>query len=187
MSHVTEKNIIIVDCDLLIHECIIANEGEKAFVYIISPFMSDFKIPRSVVRFVSNLVSISDVEFYSDLIRLLCDYGGEVCVLTRSPANLQRTNLSTWFINRQRRLLRKFDEMGVAIKVNPALHAKATITSQGALVGSFNLTQSGRFFNIEAGNYFPNLGGKESKEYQEKLEWAKKIFEYSDIIDRDQL
>jgi hypothetical protein len=55
--------------------------------------------------------------------------------------------------------------MGCEIRTNSSLHAKVTITSQGVLSGSFNLTKSGRMFNIEAGYYFPNTSGVEKKDY----------------------
>jgi len=179
MVHVTEANLVIIDSDLMIRECINASEGRESFAYILSPFMSDFKIPRIVTHFVSNIISISDIEFYSDLIRLLRNYGGSVNVITRSPSDLSEMGLSTNFINRQKKFMAKLLEMGCEVRLNSSLHAKATITSQGALVGSFNLTPSGRYFNIEAGNFFPNIEGKGRKEYMDKLRWAKEVFEKS--------
>jgi hypothetical protein len=62
------------------------------------------------------------------------------------------------------------------IKFNPKLHAKVTVTSQGVVSGSFNLTASGRFFNLEEGQFFPNMEGESKKYYLEKLAWAKDLF-----------
>jgi hypothetical protein len=39
------------------------------------------------------------------------------------------------------------------------------------------LTESGRFFNLEEGQFFPNIEGDSKKQYLEKLAWAKDLFQ----------
>lgn len=176
MVHVTEKNISLIDVDLLITECIRANRGENAFAYIISPFISDFKIPTTLIQFASNVINVSDIEHISDLIGLLVYYGAKVFIVSRSPLDLEKTTISRHFIQEQQRMLQQLYQKGCKLKFNSKLHAKATVTSQGAVSGSFNLTMSGRFFNLEEGHFFPN-SPEQFKQYQEKLAWAKDLFE----------
>jgi phosphatidylserine/phosphatidylglycerophosphate/cardiolipin synthase-like enzyme len=176
MVHVTEENVAIIDVDLLIHECLGAAEGKNAIVYIISPFLADFPLTANWLSFVSNVIDISDIDSYVDLIGLLRHHNVEVKVVTRSPADLAMTTISRGFIEKQARTLSKLLDVGCDIRTNASLHAKATITTKGVLAGSFNLTQSGRVFNLEAGFYFPNTRGTEKREYEEKLHWAEKIF-----------
>lgn len=187
MVHVTQENVSLIDVDLLVSECIKANRGETAFVFLISPFISDFKIPSSLVRFASNLINVSDVEYMSDLIGLLVHYGGQVYVVTRSPLDLKETTISSSFIKRQIKILLKLKQMKCEIHSSFKLHAKATVTSQGAVSGSFNLTESGRFFNLEEGHFFPNVEGESRKQYLDKLEWAKELFhnQSTRISDKD--
>jgi len=175
--HVTQKNVAMIDVDLLVSECIRANRGEPAFAYFISPFIADFRIPSALIRFASNIINVSDVERISDLIGLLTHYGGKVCVLSRSPSDLVDTAISSSFIRRQTRILLQLSQRKCEIRFNSKLHAKATVTSQGAVSGSFNLTESGRFFNLEEGHFFPNVEGNSKKQYLEKLAWAKDLFE----------
>ena len=176
MVHVTEENVAIIDVDLLIHECLRASEGKKAFAYIVSPFIADFPLASTWLSFVSNVIDVSDIDSYVDLIGLLRHHGVSVKIVTRSPSDLTTTTISRRFIERQARTLSQLAEIGCEIRTNASLHAKATVTTKGVLSGSFNLTQSGRIFNLEAGFYFPNTRGTEKREYEEKLHWAEKIF-----------
>jgi predicted Co/Zn/Cd cation transporter (cation efflux family) len=69
-------------------------------------------------------------------------------------------------------------EMDCEVRTNPSLHAKATVTSRGVLSGSFKLTMAGRGMNIEAAFYFPDtIGTEKEEEYDQMLNWVKKIFE----------
>lgn len=176
MVHVTEENISLIDVDLLVSECIRANRGGQAFAYVVSPFISDFKIPATLIRFASNVINISDVEYISDLIGLLVYYGGKVYAVARAPSDLEQTTIARSFIRKQTRILQQLHQKGCEIKFNLKLHAKATVTSQGAVSGSFNLTASGRFFNLEEGHFFPNTEGESKKHYEEKLAWVKDLF-----------
>jgi len=166
----------MIDVDLLVSECIKADRGEKAFVYLVSPFISDFRIPSSLVKFSSNLINVTDVEYMSDLIGLLAHYGGQIFVITRSPQDLRETTISPSFVGKQVKLLLKLKELKCEIRSCPKLHAKATVTSQGAVSGSFNLTESGRFFNFEEGHFFPNVQGSYEQQYLEKLAWVKDLY-----------
>jgi hypothetical protein len=177
LAHVTEKNVALIDVDLLVSECIKANRGNNAFAYFISPFISDFKIPSALMKFASNIINVSDVEFISDLICLLVHYGGRVYVVSRSPTDLEKTTISSSFIRRQTRILVQLHRRGCEIRFSSKLHAKATVTSQGVVSGSFNLTESGRFFNLEEGHFIPNIEGESRRQYLEKLAWAKELFE----------
>ena len=179
MVHVTEKNVALIDVDLLIHECIRSTEGKSSFAYIISPFIADFALSPNWLSFISNVIDVSDIDRYVDLIALLRQHGVVVKVVTRSPRDLEEMTLSRNFIARQARTLSQLTEMGCEIRTNSSLHAKATVTTRGVLSGSFNLTKSGRFFNIEAGFYFPNTSGMEKREYDEKLAWVKNVFDDS--------
>jgi hypothetical protein len=177
MVHVTQENVALIDVDLLIHECLRASEGKEAFAYIISPFLSDFEISSSWSMFTSNVIDVSDIDSYVDLLSLLRHHGGSIKVISRAPHELrENTTLNPNFVMKQAKLLSVMDNLRCEVRTNPSLHAKATITSQGVLSGSFNLTKSGRVFNIEAGFYFPNTKGVERREYRDKLHWAKELF-----------
>ena len=76
-------------------------------------------------------------------------------------------------------------DMGCKLKKNNSLHAKVTLTSKGVLSGSFNLTKSGRMFNLETGFYFPNTEGTEKKEYDAKLKWVKELLNISNIMENE--
>jgi len=177
LVHVTEENISLVDVDLLVSECIRANRRDSAFAYLVSPFISDFRIPATLIKFASNVINVSDVERISDLIGLLVHYEGKVYVVARSPLDLEQTTIARSFIKKQARILSQLHQRGCEIRFNPRLHAKATVTSQGAVSGSFNLTESGRFFNLEEGHFFPNSQGEPKKRYEKTLAWAKGLFE----------
>src|SRR5213594_1153878 len=99
MVHVTEDNIALIDVDLLVSECIKADRNEKAFAYILSPFMADFRIPWPWMKFTSNVIDIADIYFYSDLISLLRRSTAEVKVVTHSPNELANTGLRKTFVN----------------------------------------------------------------------------------------
>jgi hypothetical protein len=178
----------MIDVDLLVSECIKANRGEKAFAYLVSPFISDFRIPASLVKFASNLINVTDVEHMSDLIALLAHYGGQIYVITRSPQDLMGTTISPHFVGKQLKILLKLKELKCDIHSCPKLHAKATVTSQGAVSGSFNLTESGRFFNLEEGHFFPNVE-ESQKQYSDILAWVQDLFSNQSIqiIDNDLL
>jgi hypothetical protein len=179
MVHVTQDNVAVVDVDLLIHECLQASEGKNSFAYIVSPFIADFEISPTWSMFVSNLIEVSDIDSYVDIIGLLRHYGGRVFVVTRSPKDLAETSISANFVTRHSRTLFQLLRLGCTIRTNHSLHAKATVTSGGVLSGSFNLTRSGRIINLEAGFYFPNTEGMQKDEYQQKLNWVKEIFDKS--------
>ncbi|MCW4003437.1 MAG: phospholipase D-like domain-containing protein [Candidatus Bathyarchaeota archaeon] len=170
----------MIDVDLLVSECIKANRGEKAFAYLVSPFISDFRIPASLVKFASNLINVTDVEHMSDLIALLAHYGGQIYVITRSPQDLMGTTISPHFVGKQLKILLKLKELKCDIHSCPKLHAKATVTSQGAVSGSFNLTESGRFFNLEEGHFFPNVE-ESQKQYSDILAWVQDLFSNQSI------
>jgi len=176
MVHVTEDNVALIDVDLLIHECIKASEGRDAFAYIVSPYIADFPLEPTWSAFVSNIIDVSDTDSYVDLVALLKHHHVDVKVVTKSPRNLEASGMKRWFIDKQSRTLLKLVEAGCEVRTNTQLHAKATITSMGVLSGSFNLTESGRVFNIEAGFYFPSTRGPNRQEYQEKLTWVKEVF-----------
>jgi phosphatidylserine/phosphatidylglycerophosphate/cardiolipin synthase-like enzyme len=187
MVHVTEENVAVIDVDLLIHECIRASEGKESFAYVISPFLSDYEISPSWSMFASNVINISDVDSFLDLLGLLKHSGVDINVVTRSPRDLAKTTIDRRFIEKQARLITMLDELGCEIRTNPSLHAKATVTSKGVLSGSFNLTKSGRMFNLETGFYFPNTSGVEKEEYEEKLKWAKQVFREAKKLEKTDL
>ena len=124
----------------------------------------------------SNIINVSDIEHISGLIGLLVYYGGEVYIVTRKPLDLEQTTISISFIKKQVRILQQLHEKGCKIRFNSRLHAKATVTSQGAVSGSFNLTASGRFYNLEEGHFFPNVNGESKKHYDDILLWVKDLF-----------
>ncbi len=185
MVHVTQENIALIDVDLLVSECIKANRNQEAFAYILSPFMADFKIPWPLVKFASNLIDITDVEFYSDVISVLRQSSAGVKVVTHSPNDLSKTELRSTFVDRQAKFIEKLRSLQCEVRIHKKLHAKATVTSQGAVTGSFNLTPSGRFFNLEEGNFFTNSEGREGEYYREKLNWAVGVFTQSRPVTDD--
>jgi phosphatidylserine/phosphatidylglycerophosphate/cardiolipin synthase-like enzyme len=136
---------------------------------------------------VSNVIDVSDIDGYVDLIALLRQHSVAIRIVTRSPKDLEGMTLSKHFIARQAKTLAQLAELGCEIRTNSSLHAKATVTAKGVLSGSFNLTKSGRVYNIEAGFYFPNTSGTEKREYDDKLAWVKKVFDDSTPLTRSVL
>jgi phosphatidylserine/phosphatidylglycerophosphate/cardiolipin synthase-like enzyme len=178
MSHLSGEGISLIEIDLLISECIKANRGQQAFAYLISPFLSDFKIPSKLTHFASNVINASDIEQISDLIGLLVHYGGRVEIVTRSPVDLLNTTINKSFVRKQSRTLIKLAQKKCKIRFNSKLHAKLTVTSQGVVSGSFNLTESGWFHNLEEGSFFQN-STEYKKQYMEKLNWANALIQNS--------
>ena len=154
MIHVTEANISVIDVDLLIHEYLRKDQGKEAFVYVVSPFISNYEISESLSTFSSNLINASDVDTYVDLLLLLRNYGIPINILSRSPRDLVRIHLSKDFIENQAKILLLLNAK-CDVRTQSNLHAKATITSRGVLSGSFNLTKSGRMINFGSRLLFP--------------------------------
>ena len=85
MSHIDEKNFSVTLFDLLIHEYLLSCDCKKdTFVNIISPYLSNYPITMQWPAFLSNMVSISDLDFFQDLLKLIVQNNIKVKIITIS-------------------------------------------------------------------------------------------------------
>jgi len=176
MRTVTEKNLSLIDIDILIQECLKANRKELNFVYLISPWLSDYPLTDSLIDYTSNIFDISDLDNFSDLLCYYKQNGGNLKIICR-PINDDLFNGKKSFMINRKRLLQKLSISGTEIRTNDPLHAKVTISSIAVLHGSFNLTPSGRFFNLEFGSFCTKQ--EDIGFYSETLKWTENLYNNS--------
>ena len=177
-THVDEKNWFIVMFDLILQECLKAIDGKETFLYLISPYLYNFRLPTSWPSFTSNAIyPVSDVENFKDLIKMARRHGIPVTIQCY-PRDTLLTHQKSWIVNYHEEFLEELYHAGCKITLNPDDHGKLIACSQGALNSSANL--SGTAANPEKqgnlGDYFPYDDRKDSS-YQKKLGWAKEWFD----------
>lgn len=176
MSHVDENNFAIVQFDLLVQEYIKSSRSTNTFVYLVSPYLSNYSIPSTWPSFASNVLDISDIDTFEDLLKLLCQNNVEIKILTyASDFMREKTSLKEWHISRQEKFIVKLSELGCKIFCSEKNHGKITVTSQGVLFGSANITTTGMTADLQwnVGHYFPK---SKKQEYQEKLKYVDEKF-----------
>ena len=176
-THVDEKNWFIVMFDLILQECLKAIDGKETFLYLISPYLYNFRLPTSWPSFTSNAIyPVSDVENFKDLIKMARRHGIPVTIQCY-PRDTLLTHQKSWIVNYHEEFLEELYHAGCKITLNPDDHGKLIACSQGALNSSANVSGSGadpeKQGNI--GDYFPYDDRKDSS-YQKKLGWAKEWF-----------
>ena len=180
MRSVTEKNLSLIDIDILIQEILRANRQEINFIYLISPWLSDYPLTNSLIEYTSNIIDIGDLNYFSDLLCFYKQNGGNLRIICRPIADNEFNYKKSFIINRKR-LLQKLKICGAEIKQKSNLHAKVSISSIAVLQGSFNLTPSGRFFNLEYGSFCTK---KENETfYNETLKWSEDLFKNSEMLE----
>lgn len=188
MSHVDEDNYVIVQFDVILIEYLKSWRSSEVFVWLISPYFLNYRLPNTWPSFTSNLFNVSDIETLEDLIRLVRKNEVPVQILTHSSEQLEKQGLSKWYIQNAEDFMMKLVEIGCSVFYSSTNHGKLTATSQGVLFGSANITQKGidpvRQDNI--GHYFSKSTRK--LEYLEKVEWALRKFSESErmSIGKDQ-
>lgn len=186
MTHVDEENVDIVQFDLLLQEYIKSGHNSEVFAIIQSPYLLNYRISSTWPSFTSNLFNVSDIDTLEDLLRIMRKNAISIKVLTLSPKHQLDTSLNNWAVIRQKNFVTNLYELGCQIFFSSKVHQKMTITSQGCLVSSANVTptamRSGNQWN--AGDYFPKsmIG-----EYNEKLEYANKKFSDSNLLKLEDL
>ena len=177
MPHVDEKNFKIVLFDLLLHEYLHScDDTQRPFVYIVSPYLSNYSIPTRWPAFLSNVVSVSDIDYFQDLLKLLISNDVQVNIMTLSPGFLDaRTSFSPFYTRRQTDFVRDLSDLGCVIYFNDKIHAKIVLTSQGVLEGSANITTTGTETNLQynTGNYFPKM---QFGPYTDKYNYVIRLF-----------
>lgn len=184
MSHVDERNFRITLFDLILHEYLLSCEERKnTFIDIVSPYLSNYPIPTKWPSFLSNVISVSDIDTFYDLLKLIVQNEVKVRLITLSPGfMLSGTSLSSYSVKRQIMFVKNLFELGCKIYLNNKVHAKIVITSQGVLEGSANITTTGMETDLQynSGNYFPK---KNEVFFNEKVEYLKKLFDDSKKAD----
>ena len=179
-TNVDERNWFIIMFDLILQECLKAIDGKETFLYLISPYLYNFRLPTSWPSFTSNLFVVSDIENLKDLIKMARSHGVPVTMQCYPKKTLEKslgTN-EAWHRKYHDELLEELHHIGCKITLNPDNHGKLIACSQGALNSSANVSGSGadpeKQGNI--GDYFPYDDRKDSS-YQKKLGWAKEWFD----------
>ena len=167
--------------DILIQECLKANRKESNYVYLVSPWLTDYPLTDSLIDYTSNVFDISDLDNFSDLLCYYKQNGGDLKIICR-PLNESSFNQKKSFKINQKRLLQKLMICGTEIRVNKPLHAKVTISSIAVLHGSFNFTPSGRFFNLEFGSFCTKQ--EDIGFYNDTLKWTEKLYSGCKRIDK---
>jgi hypothetical protein len=180
MSHVDENNYLIVQYDILIQEYIKSNRTSDTFVNVITPYFSNFQIPTKWPSFMSNFMTVSDVDSFEDLVRLLKSNYIPIKILTLSFEEDKRKNMDNYYIKKKSEFLKKLYDFGCEIFFTPLNHGKITVTSQAVLFGSANITVTGldadKQWNV--GHYFP----KNDENYFDKKKYANKKFDDESVV-----
>lgn len=180
MSHVDENNYLIVQYDLIIQEYIKSNRTKNVFVDIVTPYFSNFQIPLKWPSFSSNFFTISDIDNFQDLIKLIRSNEVPIRILTLSKEEDELKNMGKYYIQKKNAFLKKLYDMGCEIFFTSLNHGKITLTSQGVLFGSANYTVTGldpgKQWNI--GHYFP----KSDASYNKKREYTCEKFNDKNVI-----
>ena len=153
-------DVQVYDMLLLIGEAVKVAAGSPASITVISPWISN--VPYYLGS--SGLtVSIPQLAFTkSETIKLL-DVANYVmrnpmskviiATLFPTPEKYDHNSQQVWEL----RLLSQLSECGAKVyfykSATDIMHAKFLITSHGVAFGTFNYTTSGRYWNLEDGNY----------------------------------
>lgn len=176
------EDVQIYDLALLLGEATKASAGSPGYLTIVSPWISNvaYYLGSSGLT-----IGIPTIAFgRSDVVRLLdvIKYLGEdprskVRLAALKPSLEKYSNDAPQQIWELRFLL-EASEHGAKIyfyssegDVRKIMHPKFLLTSLGIVFGSFNFTKSGRYWNIEDGNYSSVL----SPVYLEKKERVEEI------------
>jgi len=186
MSHVDEKNFAIVQFDLLVQEYMKSSHNKEVFVYLISPYFLNYRISTTWPSFTSNFYGVSDIDTFEDLLRLMRQNEISIKVLTYSPKYMkENTSIKKRHIMRQDDFIKKLYDYGCQIFSSPKVHSKLTVTSQGVLFGSANITPSAMNYDQwNIGQYFPR---SMKKDYEEKLLYANEKFSDSNPLKPEDL
>lgn len=175
-THVDEKNWFIVMFDLILQECLKSIDGKETFLYLISPYLYNFRLPISWPSFTSNLFPVSDVENFKDLIKMARRNKIDVTIQCY-PKETLTTHQNSDLVRYHEEFLEELYHAGCKITVNPDDHGKLIACSQGALNSSANVTSRGADPEKQGnlGDYFP-YNADPSSSYQKKIGWANDWF-----------
>jgi len=180
MSHVDEKNYLIVQYDMLIHEYTKSVRSKDSFVDIITQNFSNFKIPTRWPSFSSNFLNISDIDNFRDLIRLLRQNFVRIRIMTLSAEQETKKKLTDIYIENKKSFLEFLHDIGCEVYFTPLNHGKMTVTSQAVLFGSANYTITGLRGDLQwnVGHYFPKT---KDVDYEQKRNYVSEKFNDSNV------
>ncbi len=181
MTHVDEENYSIVDFDILSAELVKSMNSKNLQVIIISPWVKDYAIPVTWPSFASNFMNLTDIQRTSDILKQLLQNGVNVTIVTSSPAKLKNDNWNKKNIQEAIDFCQQIKNAGGKIVYNKKNHGKETITSECALKGSGNFTNTGRDPILQ--NNSGELVNKhtDKRSYNANLEWAEKIIQEGQV------
>lgn len=165
-----DENVMLIDFDIILGEVYNANYIDGGNLVIISPWIGDVTYYIGCCGFFSNLPLIfGDYLSLSDLIdEILKNKKSNVQIVTQEPCKNKYKTLSKQFKENELNFLIERAKNGAKIysssSKNGILHLKMILGSYGVVYGSFNITHSGRYLNIEDGNFAPST----SAVYSEK-------------------
>jgi len=182
-----DTNVILIDFDIILGEIFNSKFGNGGSLIIVSPWIGDVKYHMGCCGFFSNFPLISgDYLALSELIdKILLNKNSDVKIITREPTLNKYENLYKNFAKNELNFLFNRAKNGAKI-FSPQkgdLHFKMIIGTYGAVFGSYNLTDSGRYFNKEDGNFAPST----SKTYVDKIGRCNELIRDSKITSIDQL
>ena len=176
------EDVQIYDLSLLLGEATKVSAGSPGSLTIISPWISNVAYYLGSSGLTVGIPAIafgrSDVVRLLDFVKYLReDHRSQVRLATLKPSPEKYSNDVAQLVWELRFLL-DATEHGAKIyfysyegDVRKIMHPKFLLTSLGVVFGSFNFTKSGRYWNIEDGNYSSAL----SPVYFEKKQRVEEI------------
>ena len=174
MTHVDEKNWLLVQFDILTREIITSSFTEDTEVILISPWFKDYEMPTTWPSFASNFIDITETQRFGDIIKLLRKNDVTVKLVCEPIENLGWDEPDQ---RESREFIEQMNDVGVEIYYNYVNHGKQTSTTNHVLFGSANTTRKGTQKTSKTRNQQPNVGhlfvkSTDPRDYKDKIEWG---------------
>lgn len=174
-----DKNVMSMDFSVLLGEVFNSKLGNGGSLIIISPWIGDVIYYLGCCGFYSNIPLVfGDYIYLSELIDdILSNKNSIVKIVIERPNKKKYESFAKSFDEREIDFLvdrfKKGAEIYFSKLEHGILHPKIILGTYGVVFGSFNVTFSGRYWNIEDGNFAPST----SKVYKEKKKRCEEIIE----------
>lgn len=184
-----DENVMVIDFDILLGEVFNSKFMDGGSLIIISPWIGDVIYYMGCCGFFSNFPLVfGDYLVLSELIdEILSNENSIVRIVTEEPCKEKYNKLPKYFDESELNFLLDRARKGAKIYFSELergiLHPKIILGKYGVVFGSFNLTFSGRYWNIEDGNFAPST----SKVHKEKKMRCEKIIRSCREIANDDL
>ncbi|AIS31982.1 hypothetical protein BRM9_1166 [Methanobacterium formicicum] len=180
-----DDNVMLVDFDIILGELFNSRFMDGGILTIVSPWIGDVKYYMGCCGFFSNIPLVSgDYLSLSELIdEILLNNNSIVKIVTLKPDTRKYNGINNKFSENELNFLYDRSKNGAKIYFSDSLHLKFILGEYGVVFGSYNVTFSGRYKNIEDGNFAPSS----SKVYFDKVKRCNDIIEKSKLISSNTL